>query len=84
MDEAKAATIAGNQEFVREGQAAQAQAVVLLENKRVASTDKPLLPVAPKGKKVYLSGVADKAAEATGLIVVADPAQADLAKRCWA
>jgi hypothetical protein len=31
-----------------------------------------------------LSGVADKAAEATGLIVVADPAQADLAKRCWA
>jgi len=64
---------------VREGQAAQAQAVVLLENKRVASTDKPLLPVAPKGKKVYLSGVAAKAAEATGFIVVTDPAQADLA-----
>jgi beta-glucosidase len=59
VDEAKAATIAGNQEFVREGQAAQAKAVVLLENKRVARTEKPLLPVAPKGKKVYLSGVAD-------------------------
>ncbi len=77
--QAKAATIAGDQEFVREGQAAQAKAVVLLENKRVASTDKPLLPIATKGKKVYLSGVAAKAAEATGLIVVADPAQADLA-----
>lgn len=78
VDEAKAATIAGNQEFVREGQTAQAKAVVLLENKRVASTEKPLLPIAPKGKKVYLSGVAAKAAEATGFIVVADPAQADL------
>src|SRR5260370_21273389 len=77
--QAKAATIAGDQEFVREGQAAQAKAVVLLENKRVASTDKPLLPIATKGKKVYLSGVAAKAAEATGLIVVADPAQTALA-----
>jgi hypothetical protein len=48
-------------------------------NKRVASTDKPLLPIATKDKKVYLSGVAARAAEATGLIVVADPAQADLA-----
>jgi beta-glucosidase len=79
VDEAKAATIAGNRKFVREGQAAQAKAVVLLENKRVASTEKPLLPVAPKGKEVYLSGVAAKAAEDTGFIAVTDPAQADLA-----
>ena len=35
--------------------------------------------VGPKGKKVYLYGVAAKAAEAVGLIVVTDPAQADLA-----
>jgi beta-glucosidase len=79
VDEAKAATIAGNKEFVREGEAAQAKAVVLLENKRVAATDRALLPIAPKGKKVYLSGVAAKAAESIGFIVMADPTQADLA-----
>jgi beta-glucosidase len=38
-----------------------------------------LLPFAPKGKKIYLYGVAAKAAEAAGFIVVTDPAQADLA-----
>jgi beta-glucosidase len=79
VDETKAASIAGNKQFVHEGQAAQARAVVLLENKRVASTDKPLLPFAAQGKKVYLSGVASKLAEAIGFIVVTDPAQADLA-----
>jgi beta-glucosidase len=78
-DEAKAAAIAGKKEFVREEQAAQAKAVVLLENKPVASTNKPLLPVVPQGKKVYLSGVAAKAAQSVGFIVVTDPAQADLA-----
>jgi beta-glucosidase len=79
VDETKAASIAGNKQFVHEGQAAQARAVVLLENKRVASTDQPLLPIAAQGKKVYLSGVASKLAEAIGFIVVTDPAQADLA-----
>jgi beta-glucosidase len=64
---------------VREGQAAQARAVVLLENKQVASTGKPLLPIALTNKKIYLYGVAAKAAEAAGFTVVADPAQADLA-----
>jgi beta-glucosidase len=79
VDETKAAVIAGRRDFVLEGQAAQARAVVLLENKRVASMGPPLLPVAPKNKKVYLYGVAAKAAEALGFIVVMDPAQADLA-----
>jgi len=79
VDETKAAAIAGSEEFVREGQAAQARAAILLENKRVASTGKSLLPIAPKGKKVYLYGVAAKAAEAAGFTVVMDPAQADLA-----
>ena len=79
VDEIKAALIVGNKDYVREGQAAQARAVVLLENKPVASTGKPLLPVAPKNKKVYLYGVAAKAAEAIGFVVVTDPAQADLA-----
>jgi len=79
VDETRAAAVAGSTEFVREGQAAQARAVVLLENKQVASTGKPLLPIAPTNKKIYLYGVAAKAAEAAGFTVVADPAQADLA-----
>jgi beta-glucosidase len=79
VDETKAAVITGNRDFVLEGQAAQARAVVLLENKRIASTGQPLLPVAAKNKKVYLYGVAAKAAESLGFIVVMDPAQADLA-----
>jgi beta-glucosidase len=79
VDETKAVTVAGREEFVREGQAAEARAVVLLENKRSATTDRPLLPVAPQGRKVYLYGVVAKAAEAVGFIVVTDPQQADLA-----
>ena len=79
VDETKTATIAGNKEFVREGQVAQARAVVLLENKPVASSNKPLLPIAPQGKKVYLFGVDAKAAQSIGFVVVTDPAQADLA-----
>jgi beta-glucosidase len=79
VDETRAALTAGNRDFILEGQAAQARAVVLLENKHGPSTSQPLLPVAPKSKKVYLYGVTAKAAEALGFIVVMDPAQADLA-----
>jgi len=79
VDESRAASIVGNADFVREGQAAQAKAVVLLENKRTASTGKPLLPVAPKGKKVYLVGVSGKIAESFGFRVVAKPGDADFA-----
>jgi len=78
-DESKAAVIAGNKDFAAEGQAAQARAVVLLENKPVATTGHSLLPVAAKNSKIYLYGVAAPAAEALGFIVVTDPAQADLA-----
>jgi beta-glucosidase len=79
VDETKAASIDGNKDFVSEGQSAQGRAVVLLENKSVTSTGQPLLPVVPKNRKVYLYGVAAKAAEAVGFNVVTDPAQADLA-----
>src|SRR5277367_4433359 len=79
VDESKVAVIAGNKDFAAEGQAAQARAVVLLENKSVVSTGRPLLPFAPKGKKIYLCGVAAEAAEAVGFNVVTDPAKADLA-----
>ena len=79
VDETKAAVIAGNKDFAAEGQAAQARSVVLLENKSVVSTGRRLLPFSPKGKKIYLYGVAAEAAEAIGFIVVTDPAKADLA-----
>jgi beta-glucosidase len=79
VDETRAAVIAGSKEFVREGQAAQAEAVVLLENHQVAATGKLLLPVSPEGKRVYLYGVAAKLAELAGFTPVTDLAQADLA-----
>jgi beta-glucosidase len=79
VDEAQAARVVGSKQFVAEGEAAQARAVVLLENKQIHSTGKPVLPVAPKQEKVYLYGVAAKAAEAAGFTVVRDPAQADFA-----
>jgi beta-glucosidase len=79
VDEGKAGMIAGNAEFAREGEAAQAKAVVLLENKRLPSTGKPILPVSPDGKKIYLFGVDAKVAEAAGFHVVEDVGQADVA-----
>jgi len=79
VDETRAAVIAGNRDFAAEGQAAQARAVVLLENGRVPATGQPLLPVTPKNKKIYLYGISAEAAEAVGFIVVKDAAQADLA-----
>ncbi len=79
VDATKAAVTAGSKDFVREGQAAQARAVVLLENRRVASSGRSLLPINPKNKKIFLYGVAAKAAEAVGFTVVTDPSHADLA-----
>ncbi len=79
VDESKAETITGNAEFIKDGRAAQARAVVLLENKNLQTTGKPLLPIVPKGKKVYLVGVSAKAAQDAGFTVVSDPALADLA-----
>jgi beta-glucosidase len=79
VDEARAAIIVGNPDFVREGQMAQAKSVVLLQNKTIVSTGKPLLPVTPKGKKVYLFGVDAQAAEAAAFHVVTQPAEADFA-----
>ena len=79
VDEARAASTVGNADFVREGQMAQARAVVLLQNKRIESTGQPLLPIDPRGKKVYLYGVNERVAEASGLQVVSEPANADFA-----
>ena len=79
VDERQAAVVAGNMEFVRNGQAAQAKAVVLLENKPPTGSHTPLLPISPAGKTIYLYGVDPKAATAAGFIVSTDPTRADLA-----
>jgi beta-glucosidase len=79
VDEAQAARVAGNPQFVREGQLAQARAVVLLKNDAQSDTGGRLLPIKKAGLKVYLYGIDAKAAQDAGMTVVADPAQADIA-----
>ncbi len=79
VDEHEDGVISANADFVREGQAAQARAVVLLENKLTGRSHRPLLPVTESGLKVYLYGVAPAAAEAAGFVVVSDPTQAEFA-----
>ncbi len=79
VDEQKAGEIAGSAPFVREGQAAQAKAVVLLENKTTRVSHRPLLPVSAGGQKIYLYGVSKAAAEAAGFTVVEDPTKASFA-----
>ncbi len=68
-----ARAIVGAQGYIELGLKTQAQAQVLLENQE------HFLPVSGKAKKVYLYGVAKRAAEEKGLVVVDDPAQADFA-----
>jgi beta-glucosidase len=79
VDERQVTDIAGSADFAREGQEAQAKAVVLLENKPSNTYHKPLLPITIASQKVYLYGVARAAAEAVGLVVVDDPTKADFA-----
>jgi beta-glucosidase len=79
VDEARAASIVGNPEFVHAGQAAQARAVVLLKNAPESTTGKPLLPLTKSRLKVYLYGVRAESARAVGWQVVSDPNQADVA-----
>jgi beta-glucosidase len=73
VDAAKAASIAGSDEFRKEGEAAQRRAQVILENQG------QVLPVDVKTRKVWLFGVGKEAAQAAGFTVVATPAQADVA-----
>jgi beta-glucosidase len=79
VDEQAAVRIAGNATFVAEGQAAQSRAVVLLENKSPKATGKPLLPVAPAGKKAFLLGIDAAQATAAGFVVVDSPEKANIA-----
>ncbi|MGB7964045.1 MAG: glycoside hydrolase family 3 N-terminal domain-containing protein, partial [Propionicimonas sp.] len=69
-----AAAIAGNASFTAIGDTAQAKSLTLLKN------NARLLPLSKKKtQKVYLSGVSASVAEARGLTVVTNPADADLA-----
>jgi beta-glucosidase len=79
VDESLASKTVGRPDFVAEGEAAQARAVVLLQNKSAPSATKPLLPVTARGTRVFLFGIAAAPAQAAGFTVVTDPAQADLA-----
>jgi beta-glucosidase len=72
VDPQKARTIVGNPTFAAEAAAAQARAMVLLDNKA------KLLPV-KDGKKVFLYGVDPKVASARGFTVVASAPEADFA-----
>ena len=83
VDEAAAGRIAGNPAFKAAGVAAQQASLVLLENKPAATRGpgrgRPMLPLNPQLKRVWLHGVDAAAARAKGFVVVSDPAQADFA-----
>ena len=72
VDAAAAKVVVGNPASLRAGEDAQERAMVPLENRRGA------VPVRA-GAKVWLFHVDAAAAKAHGLIVVSDPAQADVA-----
>jgi beta-glucosidase len=73
VDAAKAATLAGTDEFRKEGEAAQRRAQVIVENREHA------LPVDAKSRKVWLFGVDAEVARAAGFTVVAALSDANLA-----
>ncbi|NTF85229.1 glycoside hydrolase family 3 protein [Agrobacterium rhizogenes] len=72
VDPQQARTIVGNPTFAAAATAAQARAMVLLDNKA------KLLPV-KDGKKVFLYGVDPKVASARGFMIVATAREADFA-----
>jgi beta-glucosidase len=95
VDAGAAGRIAGNARFTAEGRAAQQASLVLLENRPaargplVAAVDgsawrpgpnrRPILPLSPSLRRVWLHGVDAATVRAHGFTVVADPRQADFA-----
>ena len=73
VDTARASQVVGNAGFQREATNAQRRSLVLLEN------NKDFLPVAARGKRVFLHGVDSATAARYGFSVVSDLSQADLA-----
>ncbi len=73
VDEKTAIEVVGNRSFNAQAEAAQARALVLLENK------KEILPLATSAYKLFLYGIDAEIAKAMGFTVVATPEEADLA-----
>ena len=73
VDTAAVARSVGRPEFQAEGTAAQRRSIVLLENK------KDILPLAARGKRVYLHRIDPQIATRYGFNVVSDLSQADIA-----
>lgn len=73
VDTAAAARIVGNAQFQNEATAAQRRSLVLLENKN------DILPLAARGKRVFLHGVDSATAARYGFTVAPDLAHADIA-----
>jgi beta-glucosidase len=73
VDTTAAGTLVGSAEFQSEATAAQRRALVLLENKN------NLLPLAARGRRVFLHNIDSATAARYGFQVVSDLSQADLA-----
>lgn len=73
VDTAEAGRFVGNPQFQAEANAAQRRSLVLLENK------KGILPLAARGKRVFLHGIDSATAVRYGFIVVPDLSQAEIA-----
>jgi beta-glucosidase len=73
VDTAAAALVVGNAQFQKEATAAQRRSLVLLENKN------DILPLAARGKRVFLHGVDSATAARYGFTVVPDLSHAEIA-----
>ena len=73
VDTAEAGRVVGNPRFQAEATTAQRRSLVLLENKN------GILPIAARGKRVFLHGIDSATAARYGFTVVPDLSQAELA-----
>jgi beta-glucosidase len=73
VDTAEAGRFVGNPKFQAEATAAQRRALVLLENKN------GILPLAARGKRVFLHGIDSATAARYGFTVVSDLSKAEIA-----
>jgi len=73
VDTAEAGRVVGNIQFQSEASAAQRRSLVLLENKN------GMLPLAARGKLVFLHGIDSATAAHSGLTVTRDLSHADIA-----
>ncbi len=79
VDEAEAERVVRQRDFVDAGRRAQGESVTVVQH---ASTGPATLPL-PPGCRVYLEGADPAAFAGAGLVVVDDPASADVAVLRW-